>query len=527
MPAHIPARNHLLTWIAKYNLYLLLILIAFVFMQLLRIATPYGPGLINDSIAYVAGARSILAGLGYSEVWLASDLEPITHYPPLFSLILAFVGLFHMDPLVGARAVNILILGANIVLIGMLGWKIFNNKCAGLLLAALFAINGQLFEMHSYALSEPAFLFFCLASFYLLFVYFAGDRKKILLVAMGLTVGLSILDRYVGLALFATIGLALFLFEPTWRSKMIALGVFLIGSMPLPLAWMIYTSRVTGVAADRPLEWHPVTIDNIQLGIANLSQWLLPLHGFGVERNANLLVGTILLFTISLALLIWLILGAIRALKGASLEALPKPLVYVSGAFAWIYLLSVLASISLFDPTTKFQDRILVPVYMSLVIVFVAFIWWLWRQDGHMTRVIAVALAIVIAGLWSMDFYQTVSSLRQDGQGYASRRIRESAVIKFVEKLPNNVAIYTDSPPSIYSGTGRASYIVFMGFDDAESLSYLRNINQEIRNGRAILVLFDASHYDNPVAQANYQMATEGVQMIVKFGTQRAFMGEK
>src|ERR1044071_8289230 len=96
-------REEILKWVSKYSLYIILIFIALVFMELLRISTRYGPGLINDSIAYVAGARGILAGKGYSEVWLASDLEPITHYPPLFSLILAFVGLLGIDPLAGAR----------------------------------------------------------------------------------------------------------------------------------------------------------------------------------------------------------------------------------------------------------------------------------------------------------------------------------------------------------------------------------------------------------------------------------------
>ncbi|MDQ2690624.1 MAG: hypothetical protein M3Y68_01185, partial [Chloroflexota bacterium] len=44
-------------------------------------ATPDGLGLSDDSIAYIAGARSIVAGEGYREAWLASN-EPVTHFPP-------------------------------------------------------------------------------------------------------------------------------------------------------------------------------------------------------------------------------------------------------------------------------------------------------------------------------------------------------------------------------------------------------------------------------------------------------------
>jgi len=519
-------RINISNWVSKYSLYLILVFLALVFMQLLRISTPYGPGLINDSIAYIAGARSILAGTGYSEIWLASDLEPITHYPPLFSLVLAFIGLFGIDPLSGARAVNILFFGANIVLIGILGWKTFSNRYAGLLLAILFAVNGALFRMHSYALSEPSFPFFCLLSFLILFFYL-GSKRKFLLLTLGLTVGLAILDRYVGLALFAAIGLALFLMEDTWRSKFIAMAVFLGGSIPLLLAWMIYNAQRTGYVADRSLEWHPVTADNILLGITNFSHWLIPLRAFGIERSVNSFAGTSLLLVIGLSVLIWLILGTVRMLRKSSPASQPNPIVYVSGAFTWIYLLAVLASISLFDPTTKFQDRILVPAYMALVNVFAAFIWWLWRRNGQLTRILAILASLLILGLWSADFYQTVSALRQDGQGYASRRIRESSVVQFVGKLPGEVAIYTDSPPSIYSGTGRASFIVFMNFEDEATRSYLLGINEEIRNGSAILVLFDTTDYDDPVSEANYRMTTEGAKMIVRFGTQRAFMGEE
>ncbi|MDP1544861.1 MAG: hypothetical protein Q8L87_02480, partial [Anaerolineales bacterium] len=40
-------------------------------------ATPQGLGLLDDSIAYIAGARSILDGDGYRAAWLASN-KPVT-----------------------------------------------------------------------------------------------------------------------------------------------------------------------------------------------------------------------------------------------------------------------------------------------------------------------------------------------------------------------------------------------------------------------------------------------------------------
>ena len=62
-------------------------------------------------------------GKGYSDIWLDSTIEPITHYPPLLSLSLSVLGLLGIDPLRGARILNILLFGTNTALVGWLGWR--------------------------------------------------------------------------------------------------------------------------------------------------------------------------------------------------------------------------------------------------------------------------------------------------------------------------------------------------------------------------------------------------------------------
>src|SRR5512140_886353 len=103
-------------------------------------ATPEGLGLSDDSIGYIAGARSMLAGHGYREAWLESN-GPVTHFPPAFSGLLAFIGLFGLDPLRGVRFLNALLFGLNTFLLGILGWRMTKSLPAGLVLAALFLTN--------------------------------------------------------------------------------------------------------------------------------------------------------------------------------------------------------------------------------------------------------------------------------------------------------------------------------------------------------------------------------------------------
>ena len=154
---------------------------------------------LTTSIAYIAGARSMLAGDGYREAWLASN-GPVTHFPPAFSSILAFFGIFGLDPLRAARWVNASLFGLNTWLLGILGWRMTRSLTAGLVLAALFVASGEMFQVHAAAMSEPLFIFLTLLAFWMFDLYFERDQHWLWLVACGIFVGLAYLTRYAGLA---------------------------------------------------------------------------------------------------------------------------------------------------------------------------------------------------------------------------------------------------------------------------------------------------------------------------------------
>jgi len=151
--------------------FLTLILLALIGTFLVLKATPEGLGLSDDSIAYIAGARSMLAGNGYREAWLESN-QPVTHFPPGFSSVLAFFGLFGLDPLRGTRFVNALLFGVNAGLLGILVWRMTPSLTAGIVIAALFVASGDMLEVHVVAMSEPLFIFLSLLSFWMFDLYF-------------------------------------------------------------------------------------------------------------------------------------------------------------------------------------------------------------------------------------------------------------------------------------------------------------------------------------------------------------------
>ena len=339
-------------------------------------ATPEGLGLSDDSIAYVAGARSLLAGEGYREAWLATN-GPVTHFPPMFSGTLALVGLLGVDPLNVARYINALLFGVNAALLGLMGWRATQRavetastiaKSAfadssladegrlrngwrdfsrpAVFLSALFMTNESLFRVHAVAMSEPLFIFFSLLAF-LCFDYgvrelapaqssqdnkigqqavqlqnselapapAASHRTPYWLALTGLLTSLAYLTRYSGLALLATFIVAIFFINKTWRARFLSAIIFLAGYIPLVLAWSIRNEIVAGNATNRSLVWHPVTAEKLQQGLRTFAEFLVPVEGWRSALLKTPEVFMVAIVLIAIILLTWLGMHALKLIS--------------------------------------------------------------------------------------------------------------------------------------------------------------------------------------------------------------------
>ncbi len=173
-----------------------LVLISVIGFLLVLQATPEGAALSDDSIAYIAGARSMLAGNGYREAWLASN-GPVTHFPPAFPALLAFFGTLGIDPLHAVRYVNALLFGASAFMLGILAWRMTPSLTAGLVLAGLFVLSGDLLQVYAAAMSEPLFIFLSLLAIWTFDLYFERNNHW-WLGACATFVGIAYLTRYCG-----------------------------------------------------------------------------------------------------------------------------------------------------------------------------------------------------------------------------------------------------------------------------------------------------------------------------------------
>jgi len=502
----------------RFASFLALSLIALIGMALVLRATPQGLGLSDDSIAYIAGARSMAAGDGYREAWLASD-QPVTHFPPSFPSVLAFFGLFGIDPLHAVRWVNALLFGLNAALLGILGWRMTPSLTAGLVLSGLFVTSGEMFQVHAVAMSEPLFIFLSLLSFWMFDLYverlpspsgkWGGSEGWLWLIACGTFVGMAYLTRYAGLALVATFVLALFILHKTWRRRFVSIGIFLESVLPWFLTWTVRNWLVAGNTTNRTLAWHPLTSENIRTGLRVFSGFFVPIESWRRELFKQPVIIEAMIVIVLGAVLIWVIATAWKHLsRSQPFASSPSPTIgrgqsakefisFTTGLYIFAYLASIVVSMLMFDAATKFKLRILAPVLVSLLILLVAF--GIWARNKRRDIVVVLTVLLLAVSIYKQSI--TVNTWASSELGYASFQWYDSKAMAVLRELPEDVMIYTNEPGAVYLYTGRGCYVLPDRFDSATALARanfekgVAVMQEDINQGQAVLALF--SHGDN------------------------------
>ena len=433
----------------------------------------------------------MLAGHGYREAWLVSN-NPITHFPPGFSSALALIGLLGLDPLRGSRFLNALLFGFSTTLLGILGWRMTKSLAAGLVLAALFVLNGSLLQVYTTAMSEPLFVFLSLLAFWMFDLYFERDAHWLWLIACGVFVGVAYLTRYAGLALVATFLVALLLLHDTWRKRFIGAGIFLASVIPWILGWSLRNLLEAGNATNRELVWHPITASNFNTTLYTISQFLIPVENWRKQLYKTPGLFITLTALILLVALVWVSVRAWKYFVVPQQMLRSETISFTTGLYIFGYIASIIASMLLFDASTKFQLRILAPIFISLLILLVLFGVWLWKKR----RELAIVLALFIIGISIYNQVITVQDLSKGGQGFASFVWYDSKAMAYLRTLPRTVMIYTNETGAVYLYTGRPTYSLPNRFDPVTAQvrsGYEQGValmHQQILQGKAVLAIF-------------------------------------
>ncbi len=466
---------------------------------LLAYSTPFGLGLNDDSIAYIAGARSILSGNGYRTIWLASN-SPVTHFPPGFPFVLAVIGYFiGLDPIRGARALNGLVFGLNIVLTGWLGFRMARNRVAGILGAFLTLISSSLLYIHARAMSEPLYLLLMLLAFSMLEWYF-HQKRTYPLILIGTVLGWAYLTRYAALALLATCLVVLLVVHEDWRKRVSSVLVLSVSSLPWALAWSVRNRLVGGSFANRVLGWHPITFENWELGVSTFADFLVPV--FSWRRVLANIPGfyEVLLVGVGLALLFWVLKMGIPRFLHPAAATNPPVLTFINVLYVMVYLLALVATMTLFDPATKFQVRILSPTFIPLILISVTLGIWLWHRRGPLFKLVLLLTMVGFIGMFSVGQLEAIQHLRTGGGAFANEKWSQAEAILAITELPEDVLVLSNEPGLVYLYTGRSSGVL------PKTEPGISDLKPYVLSGKIVIALFRVNEADTQTLEYYYAL---------------------
>ena len=424
-------------------------IIALAGMAILLFATRWGIGISPDSVAYIGAARNVAAGNGFTAY---DAVTPLTQFPPLYSLGLVLFGL-GANPIAGARWLNIVLFGANIILAGV-SVSLFAPRLrhTAAVTAILVAVAVPFVSIHLMAWTEPLFLFFAFSGLILLALYLDSPKTK-LAAGAAVFIGLGFLTRYAGAALILT-GAAVLLFSARpLRRKIVDLAVFSAVSVSPMLLWMVRNRLVAGTATNRAIAFHPVSTGHLWQLFYTVSGWLaIPATAPNAVRFG-----------------VWVaIAGAVgAAFFLARRKTAPArrnfggvpPIITVLVLFGVIYLAFLAVSISFLDANTPLDDRILSPAFVTGAVVAAYAVDRLLSalKNGAAFSVAMLAVAAILVGSLFGSGKLLLESYR-GGLGFANLSWRQSALWAEIEQFPAAAPIYSNIPEAVYLYTGRAAF---------------------------------------------------------------------
>ena len=403
---------------------------------LVRTST-YGAAL-NGGFNYLSAAESLAAGEGL----LSPSGGPMVLYAPFFSMAMAFLSLFGIEPVDGGRFLNATAFGLLILVSGLWLSRRLESRLIALGVAVAVMAALPLAHAASTLLSEPLFILFTLLALMPLESFLHRRSGTRALVLSAVFAALAALTRYMGAVLILSAVLMLLARRnaPVRERLKHALAFGAISSLPLAAA-MARNQRVSG------------TLFGVRTDAAgqslfdSLSQIAAVFRGWADPQ-----------FLISWPLQHppWLIAGLL--LLAALLLVTPRP-GRASSVF-WIFALMYLAIIAVVARLMVWQDidnRYLAPVYVPLL--FVAAFWLdaLLRSKAtgrmSMGRWALVALALV-GGSWHIGV-SVQQNLRLTAEalesGYIGKSLNtayweDSELVAYVRANPVSGRYYSNRP---------------------------------------------------------------------------------
>ncbi len=413
-------------------------------------ATGKGVYVTPDAVFYVGTARNWLDGHGFTP---PAGLPPREHFPPLFTVVLAGLGL---DPLDAARVVNALAFAAIVLLVGLVVRARTGSVPAGLVASVLTLAAHDLLTYSASALSEPLFILLAVSALVALAAHLERPRPALLVGAAAL-VGAAFSTRYVGVAL-VVVGTGALL----WRRRWLDTAVFAAVSCLPVAAWLAWAG-----SGDRPVVFHPFGWDYLGQAVRPLTRWVVPWPGPPVG------------FVIAVAVVIG---GVVLTRRG---PRHPLPVLLVT--FSVAYLVVLLGYRTFTDATGRLDARFLSPLHVVAILLAVPALW----RRPLLRPGVAVLVVTQVAGAvaWTAGGL-TDDSVRR--RGYTAAAWERSSIVARLADVDEPV--YTNGFDAVFLHTGRSTLPIPAEKDYLTGRANPRYAEElaAMRTGGGLVAYFDA-----------------------------------
>ncbi len=447
-----------------------------------------------DSAIYMGAARSLSAGQGYRMEVFAGESKPLTRFPPLTSVVLAAPAALGLDLLTAGRWLDALLLAGSAMLVGWLVYRHTGERALAVLGAALAATGSPMIAMHTALLSEPLFVFLVLLGILLLDGHLRGPRTSLLL-GSAAAFALALLTRWPAAPFIGAGGLVILLWgrgkvaRRLWEA--VLFGV--VAALPTAL-WTVRNMTVGGSVAERRFVFHPLTAGRLNQGLTTVASWVMP------RAWARAAWGRWFVPAALVGLTVWgcVLLRRARADRSDGPPGAVRRPPYLLLAVSVAYLAFLAVSLSFFDAMTPLSDRILIPVYLTGVVLVL----WLaklivvsvCREPRRRAAIFGIcAVCALVAVPQGVNHFVKRS---RDGAGYTRRGWRESPTLEAALAMARSVPVYANDAAAFYVLGGVLAHRVPRAVDPVSTLpnpSYRDDMASMVKDARehgAVIVLF-------------------------------------
>jgi hypothetical protein len=447
----------------------------------------YGIGLTRDSAVYVAGARSLADGGGYTHL----DGGAISSWPPGYSFVLSLGERIGIDALDGAVVLSTVSLVATI----LLSWVLLRRhvRAPAIRTAVIVAVgcSAVLLEIYSKALSEHLFLPVLLG--FILVCEDLLDRPGdlwLFAAAVVLTWACFFL-RYAGIVAIpiGAVVLVLAYGRSRLRPALLRAGAFVVVASSLPVVWMIRNVRAGGDPLGPRAEASATLAGNVRRVANEASQWIATQLAPPPLRALAAAVVLIALAAVCVALLR-------RRFELPDDWRAVVPLALVVAVYVGYLVAS--ASVVAF---AAINTRFLLPVFIpALVLAAWAFERVERQLRSQMLRQVLVVMGVAWVTLNLLWFAGRAARYADNGAGgYATARWHESELMEDVERLDVTIPTYSNDARAVGVFTNKpVSVSVAKTYfaSDSETGDLPQFVRRVACSGRVQLIWFTPSGDD-------------------------------